>query len=89
MPTRVVVRVMIMTTDECGLYADGAPAIGFPGDDHARVAEVAEVGAVRIEGAPSHGRGDSPGGDVGASGSGREGLGYTVEAFPTPKRIVP
>lgn len=53
-----------------------------------RVAEAVDAGAVRINGAPSHGLGDIPFGGVGASGIGREGLGHTVEAFLTTKSIV-
>jgi len=53
-----------------------------------RVAEAVDAGAVRINGAPSHGLGDIPFGGVGASGIGREGLGYTVEEFLTTKSIV-
>jgi glyceraldehyde-3-phosphate dehydrogenase [NAD(P)+] len=60
-------------------------------DDHdraMRVAEAIEAGAVRINGAPSHGLGDIPFGGVGDSGIGREGLGHTVEEFVTTKSIV-
>ncbi|GAB3324759.1 aldehyde dehydrogenase family protein [Haloplanus salinarum] len=60
-------------------------------DDHdraMRVAEAVEAGAVRINGAPSHGLGDIPFGGVGDSGIGREGLGHTVEEFVTSKSIV-
>jgi glyceraldehyde-3-phosphate dehydrogenase [NAD(P)+] len=53
-----------------------------------RVAEAVEAGAVRVNGAPSHGLGDIPFGGVGDSGIGREGLGYTVEEFVTTKSIV-
>ncbi|WP_049935642.1 aldehyde dehydrogenase family protein [Haloplanus natans] len=53
-----------------------------------RVAEAVDAGAVRINGAPSHGLGDIPFGGVGASGIGREGLGYTIEEFLTTKSIV-
>lgn len=53
-----------------------------------RIAEAIEAGAVRINGAPSHGLGDIPFGGVGDSGIGREGLGYTVEEFVTSKSIV-
>jgi len=53
-----------------------------------RVADAVDAGAVRINGAPSHGLGDIPFGGVGDSGIGREGLGYTVEEFVTTKSIV-
>ncbi|MFD1585753.1 aldehyde dehydrogenase family protein [Halorientalis brevis] len=52
------------------------------------VAERIEAGAVRINGAPSHGLGDIPFGGVKDSGIGREGLGYSIEAFVTTKSIV-
>lgn len=53
-----------------------------------RVAEAIEAGAVRVNGAPSHGLGDIPFGGVNDSGIGREGLGYTVEEFVTSKSII-
>jgi glyceraldehyde-3-phosphate dehydrogenase [NAD(P)+] len=53
-----------------------------------RVADRLEAGAVRINGAPSHGLGDVPFGGVKDSGIGREGIGYTIEAFTTTKSIV-
>jgi len=53
-----------------------------------RVADALEAGAVRINGAPSHGLGDIPFGGVNASGIGREGLGVSIEAFTTTKSIV-
>jgi glyceraldehyde-3-phosphate dehydrogenase [NAD(P)+] len=53
-----------------------------------RVAEAVDAGAVRINGAPSHGIGDVPFGGVGDSGIGREGIGYTVDEFVTTKSIV-
>ncbi|MFB6164870.1 MAG: aldehyde dehydrogenase [Haloarculaceae archaeon] len=52
------------------------------------LAERLDVGSVRINGAPSHGLGDIPFGGVKDSGIGREGLGYTIEAFTTTKTIV-
>lgn len=53
-----------------------------------RVADALEVGAVRINGAPSHGLGDIPFGGVKDSGIGREGIGYSIEEFTTTKSIV-
>ena len=52
-----------------------------------RVAERLDAGGVRINGAPSHGLGDIPFGGVKDSGIGREGIGYTVEAFTERKSI--
>ncbi|MFC6734284.1 MULTISPECIES: aldehyde dehydrogenase [unclassified Haladaptatus] len=52
-----------------------------------RVADALEAGGIRINGAPSHGLGDIPFGGVKDSGIGREGLGYTIEAFTTTKTI--
>jgi glyceraldehyde-3-phosphate dehydrogenase [NAD(P)+] len=51
-------------------------------------AERLEAGAVRINGAPSHGLGDIPFGGVKDSGIGREGIGYSIEAFTTTKSII-
>jgi glyceraldehyde-3-phosphate dehydrogenase [NAD(P)+] len=59
--------------------------------DHDRAMALADridAGAVRINGAPSHGLGDIPFGGVKSSGIGREGIGYTIEAFTTTKSIV-
>jgi glyceraldehyde-3-phosphate dehydrogenase [NAD(P)+] len=59
--------------------------------DYDRAMEFAdriEAGAVRINGAPSHGLGDVPFGGVKDSGIGREGIGYTIEEFTTTKSIV-
>lgn len=53
-----------------------------------RVADALQGGAVRINGAPSHGLGDIPFGGVGASGIGREGIGQSIEAFTTTKSII-
>jgi len=53
-----------------------------------RVADRIEAGGVRINGAPSHGLGDIPFGGVKDSGIGREGIGYTIEAFTTTKSVV-
>jgi len=59
--------------------------------DHDRAMSVAEridAGAVRINGAPSHGLGDIPFGGNKDSGIGREGLGYSIERFVREKSIV-
>jgi glyceraldehyde-3-phosphate dehydrogenase [NAD(P)+] len=53
-----------------------------------RMADAIEAGSVRINGAPSHGLGDIPFGGVKDSGIGREGIGYSIEAFTTTKSIV-
>ena len=53
-----------------------------------RLADRIEAGAVRINGTPSHGLGDIPFGGVKDSGIGREGIGYTIDAFTTTKTIV-
>ena len=53
-----------------------------------RVAERVDAGAVRINGAPSHGLGDIPFGGNGASGIGREGLDSTIREFVRKKSIV-
>jgi glyceraldehyde-3-phosphate dehydrogenase [NAD(P)+] len=53
-----------------------------------RLANAIEAGAVRINGAPSHGLGDIPFGGVKNSGIGREGIGYSIEVFSTTKSIV-
>ncbi|MFC5971602.1 aldehyde dehydrogenase family protein [Halomarina salina] len=53
-----------------------------------RLADRIEAGAVRLNGAPSHGLGDIPFGGVKDSGIGREGIGYSIEAFTTTKSIV-
>jgi glyceraldehyde-3-phosphate dehydrogenase [NAD(P)+] len=47
-----------------------------------------DAGAVRINGAPSHGLGDVPFGGNKASGIGREGIGTTIEAFSRKKSII-
>jgi glyceraldehyde-3-phosphate dehydrogenase [NAD(P)+] len=52
------------------------------------MADRIEAGAVRINGAPSHGLGDIPFGGVKDSGIGREGLGHTIEEFTTTKSII-
>ncbi|EMA48477.1 aldehyde dehydrogenase family protein [Halococcus salifodinae] len=53
-----------------------------------RVAERIDAGAVRINGAPSHGLGDIPFGGNEKSGIGREGIGTSIEAFIRYKSIV-
>jgi glyceraldehyde-3-phosphate dehydrogenase [NAD(P)+] len=52
------------------------------------LAEAIDAGAVRINGAPSHGLADIPYGGNRDSGIGREGLGVTIEAFLRTKSIV-
>ena len=47
-----------------------------------------DAGAVRINGAPSHGLGDIPFGGNGDSGIGREGLDKTIEEFVREKSII-
>ncbi len=59
--------------------------------DHDRAMDVAErldAGAVRINGAPSHGLGDVPFGGNGKSGINREGIGVSIEQFVRRKTIV-
>ena len=53
-----------------------------------RVAERVDAGAVRINGAPSHGIGDVPFGGNKDSGIGREGIGASIEAMLRTKSIV-
>ncbi|AAG19367.1 MULTISPECIES: aldehyde dehydrogenase family protein [Halobacterium] len=53
-----------------------------------RVAERVNAGAVRINGAPSHGLGDVPFGGNDASGIGREGLDSTIHEFVREKSII-
>ena len=53
-----------------------------------RMADRLAVGGVRINGAPSHGLGDIPFGGTKDSGIGREGIGYTIEAFVERKSII-
>jgi glyceraldehyde-3-phosphate dehydrogenase [NAD(P)+] len=53
-----------------------------------RTAERIDAGAVRINGAPSHGLGDIPFGGTKRSGIGREGIGTSIEAFIQQKSIV-
>ena len=59
--------------------------------DHDRAMDVAQrvdAGAVRVNGAPSHGLGDVPFGGNGASGIGREGLDATIHEFVREKSII-
>lgn len=59
--------------------------------DHDRAMSMAEqidAGAVRINGAPSHGVGDIPFGGNKDSGIGREGIGVSIERFVQRKSIV-
>jgi glyceraldehyde-3-phosphate dehydrogenase [NAD(P)+] len=59
--------------------------------DHDRAMDVAErldAGAVRINGAPSHGLGDIPFGGNKKSGINREGIGVSIEQFVRRKSIV-
>jgi glyceraldehyde-3-phosphate dehydrogenase [NAD(P)+] len=53
-----------------------------------RVAEQVDAGAVRINGAPSHGLGDVPFGGNGDSGIGREGIDASIHSFLRTKSIV-
>jgi len=52
------------------------------------LADRIDAGAVRINGAPSHGLADIPYGGNEDSGIGREGIGVTIESFLTTKTIV-
>ncbi|MFB6268369.1 MAG: aldehyde dehydrogenase [Halobacterium sp.] len=52
------------------------------------MAERVDAGAVRINGAPSHGLGDIPFGGNEDSGIGREGLDKTIEEFVREKSII-
>ena len=52
------------------------------------VADRLDAGAVRINGAPSHGLADIPYGGNEDSGIGREGIGVTIDSFLTTKTIV-
>jgi glyceraldehyde-3-phosphate dehydrogenase [NAD(P)+] len=73
--------------NESDLALDGAVFSA----DHGRAMDVAErieAGAVRINGAPSHGLGDIPFGGNKDSGIGREGIGYSIERFLRKKSIV-
>ncbi|WP_134670644.1 aldehyde dehydrogenase family protein [Halorussus marinus] len=60
-------------------------------NDHERAMDLADrldAGAVRINGAPSHGLGDIPFGGNEASGIGRQGLYVTIEEMVREKSIV-
>jgi glyceraldehyde-3-phosphate dehydrogenase [NAD(P)+] len=91
-PVAVVTRVAdeaealeVANTDAYGLDA----AVFTTDHDRAmRLANRIDAGAVRINGAPSHGIGDIPFGGTGASGIGRQGIGYTIESFLERKSIV-
>ena len=89
----VAVTTFVDEADALGV-ANGGPlgldAAVFTADyDRAmRVADRLEVGGVRINGAPSHGLGDIPFGGTKDSGIGREGIGYTIEAFLERKSII-
>jgi glyceraldehyde-3-phosphate dehydrogenase [NAD(P)+] len=71
-----------------GEYALDASVFTTDHDRALRVAERVDAGAVRINGAPSHGLGDVPFGGNKASGIGREGIGTTIEAFSRKKSII-
>jgi glyceraldehyde-3-phosphate dehydrogenase [NAD(P)+] len=75
----------IANADDFGLDASVFTA------DHDRAMRLAhgiQAGAVRINGRPSHGIGDIPFGGVDDSGIGREGIGYSIEAFTQTKSII-
>jgi len=80
--------------DEALAIANGGDlaldAAVFTGDyDRAlRVAEGVDAGAVRINGAPSHGLGDIPFGGNKDSGIGREGIDASIHSFLRTKSIV-
>lgn len=91
-PVAAVTRV---ATEEEALELANRSDLGLDGavftsdyDRAMRVAEALEVGAVRINGTPSHGLGDIPFGGMKGSGIGREGIGYSIEEFTTTKSIV-
>ncbi|WP_435076874.1 aldehyde dehydrogenase family protein [Halococcus sp. AFM35] len=69
-----------LALDGCVFTADHDRAMG--------VAERLDAGAVRINGAPSHGLGDVPFGGNGKSGINREGIGVSIEQFVRRKTIV-
>ncbi len=71
-----------------GDYALDAAVFTTDHDQALRVAERVDAGAVRINGAPSHGLGDVPFGGNDASGIGREGIGTTLESFSRRKSII-
>ncbi|MFD1512725.1 aldehyde dehydrogenase family protein [Halomarina rubra] len=91
-PVAAVARVAD-EADAVGLANEGdlgldASVFTADHDRAMRLADRIEAGAVRLNGAPSHGLGDIPFGGVGDSGIGREGIGYSIEAFTTTKSIV-
>jgi len=53
-----------------------------------RVAATLEAGGVRINGRPSDGLGDITFDGVTDSGTGREGIGYAIQAFVERKSII-
>jgi len=77
----------VSLANESDLALDGAV---FTADHEVAmdVADRLDAGAVRINGAPSHGLGDIPFGGNKESGIGREGLGYSIEHFVRKKSIV-
>ncbi|MFB6183988.1 MAG: aldehyde dehydrogenase [Haloarculaceae archaeon] len=91
-PVAVVTK---FSTEEVALAIANGSTLGLDAavftsdyDRAMRVADALEAGAVNINGAPSHGLGDIPFGGVKDSGIGREGIGYSIEAFSTTKSIV-
>ncbi len=78
--TNVPHGTRVLALDACVFTADY--------DRARRVADGLRAGAVRINGAPSHGLGDISLGGMGASGIGREGIGRTIGAFTTTKTVV-
>ncbi|PSP75993.1 aldehyde dehydrogenase [Halobacteriales archaeon QS_3_64_16] len=90
-----VVAVSTITGAEDAIELANASDLALDGAvftaDHDRAMAVAEridAGAVRINGAPSHGLGDIPFGGNKESGIGREGLRYSIERFVREKSIV-
>ncbi|WP_435347359.1 aldehyde dehydrogenase family protein [Haloarchaeobius sp. HRN-SO-5] len=69
-----------LALDACVFTADYERAM--------RLADVVDAGAVRINGAPSHGLGDIPFGGNRDSGIGREGIDASIHAFLRQKSIV-
>jgi glyceraldehyde-3-phosphate dehydrogenase [NAD(P)+] len=75
-----VANVSDLALDGCVFTADHDRAM--------TVAEHLDAGAVRINGAPSHGLGDIPFGGNKKSGIGREGLNTSIKSFTRYKSIV-